>query len=186
MNKPGTEQFTVLTGDLWEYLSFSLLHLTCSWLLVSWNPLIFVLADFMFIPLAFITNASYTKYLHQYRFLISIIRRGTACYYCFSSTLSYQQSSQKWCVLALLDDSFLLTGLASIVRNQWTQTLAKLQTVGPFYRLIHKETVAWLLPKQSKVVCILNTFLTCLLVCLIMPGHIKLLNKRNAVCTVTL
>lgn len=30
MNKPGAEQLAELAGDHWEYLSSSLLHLTCS------------------------------------------------------------------------------------------------------------------------------------------------------------
>jgi len=44
----------------------------------------------IFIPLAFITNASYAKCLHQYCCLIRIMRMGRACYCCLSNILSYQ------------------------------------------------------------------------------------------------
>lgn len=147
MNQPGAEHFTEFVGDLWESLCFALLHLTHLCLQVSWKLLIFGVWGFIFIPLAFRTNASYAKCLHQYCLLIGVTRMGRACYCCQSSTLSYQWSlTSGLCFLCLMNAAYCCSWLSlpdcSVGRNQRTHVLAKLQTVGPFCHLKHEEIAA--------------------------------------------
>lgn len=115
----------------------------------------------MFFPLAFITNTSYTVHLHQYCFLIRIKRKATSCYYCLSRTLSYQQSSQKYSMLALPDECFLLVEFARLQcckESLNTDSRQAAKNGNTFYHLKHKEIFAWLLSRQSKGVHILNSF----------------------------